>query len=61
ATSATSSRIPLWIGIFAVADGCRWLQMKFDLQRIIIYNIDVCVSVADVADKTSNFVSSKIL
>ncbi|MGL5690535.1 MAG: hypothetical protein ACRDD8_06895, partial [Bacteroidales bacterium] len=61
ATSATISRNPLWIGIFAVADGCRWLQMKFDLQRVITYNIVVYIGVADVADKTSNFVSSKLL
>ncbi|MGL5636738.1 MAG: hypothetical protein ACRDD0_07625 [Bacteroidales bacterium] len=43
-------------GFDAVADGCRWLQMKFDLQRVIVYIIVVYVCVADVADKTSNSV-----
>ncbi|MGL5789494.1 MAG: hypothetical protein ACRCXV_06400 [Bacteroidales bacterium] len=51
ATSATISRNPLWIGIYAVADGCRWLQMKFDLQRVTGYCISVYMHVADVADK----------
>ncbi|MGL5690510.1 MAG: hypothetical protein ACRDD8_06770, partial [Bacteroidales bacterium] len=38
---------------------CRWLQMKFDLQRVIIYIIVVYVCVADVADKTSNLNSKE--
>ncbi|MGL5773175.1 MAG: hypothetical protein ACRCX1_10410 [Bacteroidales bacterium] len=39
----------------AVANGCRWLQMKFDLQRVISCNIGVythVANVANVADKT---------
>ena len=35
--------------------------MKFDLQRVIVCIIDVYMCVADVADKTSNFLSSILL
>ena len=42
-----------------VANGCKWLQMKFYLQRVIVCIIRFYMCVADVADKTSNFVSGQ--
>lgn len=52
ATSATIIGNPLWIGVFAVANGCRWLQMCCYLQRII-----QCSFVLGTADDTFDGVS----
>ncbi|MGL5689245.1 MAG: hypothetical protein ACRDD8_00385 [Bacteroidales bacterium] len=48
-------------GFDAVANGCKWLQMKIHLQRVIVCGIGAYMYVANVANETSNFGRSKIL